>query len=92
MQTLTDDVNCLVKSYIQAIDDEIALSQRKLSDVVSEMLFDTINGISNEKNTDIPTQQRIAYFAGKIDTLKNLMEDLNKNAHLRTKQRNSNEI
>lgn len=78
MQNLANDVERSIKQFIGELEEEVQQSQDKLHNEVSGLLFDTINNIPNEADKDIPTQQRIAYLTGKIDTLKNLVEDFEK--------------
>ncbi|MGG1659583.1 hypothetical protein [Brevibacillus sp. NRS-1366] len=95
MHQLASDVEYDFKVTLRELSDEIRQTQDKLSEEVSGLLFDTINGIPNENDKDIPTQQRISYLTGKIDTLKNLsetMEDLKKNIHLRITKYDPNKI
>ena len=86
MHQLASDVEYDIKVLLREMNEDINQAQDKLSEEVSKMLFDTINGIPNENDKDLPTQQRIAYLTGKIDTLKNLsetIEELKNNVYIR---------
>jgi hypothetical protein len=89
VNSLHDDINYLLNNFLKEVTSEIQIAQDRLSESVSKSLFELINDLPSNHESQLPLQQQIAYQIGRIDTLKNqqeLIEELQKNISLKITQ------